>query len=491
MSTTTIERIETDFNANLMRLQKRWQADPIYFFTEVLDVNREHIWPKMVEICHSVRDNRKTHVPAGHSVSKTYTAGRLALWFLYSFPPSTVVTTAPTQKQVEEQLWREIRQAHTTAKIPLGGKLTTKKLDLQEETGLRWYALGFATRPDTVTMEATAFQGYHNEHIFLIFDEGAAVVSQIWKAAKHILTSGFWRWLVIGNPTASIGDFANCFDDPYWNTINISVKDTPNFKEGRQIIPGIAGREYEEEMRRVYGEDHREYKIRVLGQRCDYAIDGSYYGPILNEMKNKGRFKPDLYDPSSPVYTCLDIGYTTAIWFWQMVETHPRFIRYYEDTGPGIDFYCELFGKFRQKYGYKYGRHFAPFDIKSNAHRQTIGKTVKDVASEYGVYFEILKAEKDIIDGINNAQKILPNCYFDVNDCSVGVDCLLAYKEKQNVRMSKDDKPYFVGVPQHDWTSHGADSFRYTCRAIKKLSAGSKDLTEEKIRELQRKYGYI
>lgn len=490
MAISTIEHIEADQEADLRRLRTRWRSDPILFFLEVLDVKSEHIWPKMREICYSVRDNQRTHVPAGHSVSKTYTAGRLALWFLYNFPPATVITTAPTEKQVEEQLWREIRQAHSTAKIPLGGKLTTKKLDLQEETGLKWYALGFATRPDTVTKEATAFQGYHNENIFLIFDEGAAVVPQIWKAARHILTGCFWRWLVIGNPTASVGDFANCFDDPYWHTITVSVKDTPNFIEGRDVIPGVAGREYEEDIRRQYGEEHREYKIRILGQFSGYAVDGSYYGPILNDMRKKDRFKADLYDPSSPVYTCLDIGYTTAIWFWQMIGTHPCFIRYYEDTGPGMDSYCGLLSDFRHKYGYKYAKHFAPFDVKSNAQRQTVGKTVKEIASEYGVHFEVLKAEKDVMDCITNAKKVLPNCYFDVNDCSVGIECLMAYKEKQNVRMSKDDKPYFVGVPQHDWSSHGADAFRYACRAIKKLSAGVRDISKERIRELQTAYGY-
>lgn len=59
-----------------------YQDDPIRFFTDILDVKKELVWPKMVEIAESVRDNKKTAVKAGHSVSKSYSASRIALWFL-------------------------------------------------------------------------------------------------------------------------------------------------------------------------------------------------------------------------------------------------------------------------------------------------------------------------------------------------------------------------------------------------------------------------
>lgn len=246
-----------------------YKKDPIKFFVDVLDVKQELIWSKMTEISHSVRDYKKTAVKAGHSVSKSFTSSRIALWFLYNFYPSTVITTAPSHVQVEDILWREIRSAHAQAKIPLGGKVTKTQIEL----GQKWFAYGFATKPDTVTQQATRFQGFHNDNILIIFDEAAGIDNAIWEAKDALLTAGNCRFLAIGNPTISKGDFANCFKDKTFNKITISVKDTPNFKEGREIIPGVSGREYEEDTRIKYGVDSNYYKARVLGEIPDDDAD--------------------------------------------------------------------------------------------------------------------------------------------------------------------------------------------------------------------------
>lgn len=246
-----------------------YRKNPIKFFIDALDVKQELIWPKMVEIAESVRDNKKTAVKAGHSVSKSFTSSRIALWFLYNFYPSTVITTAPSHVQVEDILWREIRSAHAQARIPLGGKVTKTQIDLAE----KWFAYGFATKPDTVTQQATRFQGFHNDNVLVIFDEAAGIDKLIWQSKDALLTAGHCRFLAIGNPTVSKGDFADCFKDKAFNKITISVKDTPNYKLGREVIPGVSGREYEEDTRIKYGVDSNYYKARVLGEIPDDDAD--------------------------------------------------------------------------------------------------------------------------------------------------------------------------------------------------------------------------
>ena len=77
---------ETDF-------MRYYRDNPVKFFTHVLDVKEQHVWDKMVEVINSVKDNQYTGVKAGHSVSKTFTVARLALWFLYTHYPATVITT--------------------------------------------------------------------------------------------------------------------------------------------------------------------------------------------------------------------------------------------------------------------------------------------------------------------------------------------------------------------------------------------------------------
>jgi hypothetical protein len=246
-----------------------YRKDPVKFFTNILDVNKEHIWDKMQEVVESIRDYECTAVKAGHAVSKTYTAARAALWFLYTHYPATVITTAPSHKQVEQVLWREIRQAYGSSRVPLGGQITKTKLDLGE----KWFAYGFSTRPDTVTQEATGFQGFHNDNMLIIFDEAAGILKQIWEAADALMTAGNVRFLAIGNPTSSRGEFPACFKSKRYNCITISVKDTPNYKSDKEVVPGVSGRKFESVMREKYGENSNQYKARVLGEIPDEDIE--------------------------------------------------------------------------------------------------------------------------------------------------------------------------------------------------------------------------
>ena len=82
----------------------KYYPDPIGFGCDVLDMRREFVWDKMVEVSESVRDHQRTCVFAGHGVSKTYNLARIALWFLFTHKPSTVITTAPIFDQVEKLL---------------------------------------------------------------------------------------------------------------------------------------------------------------------------------------------------------------------------------------------------------------------------------------------------------------------------------------------------------------------------------------------------
>lgn len=254
--------------------------DPIGFQCDVLDVKPEHVWHKMVEMAEAVWKYQKTCCFAGHGVSKTYELARIALSFLYTRIPSTVITTAPIFDQVEKLLWKEIHTAHSQAKIPLGGKMTKTQLDLDPER--KWFAYGFSTKADTVTGEATRMQGYHNKYVLIIFDEAAGIPAAIWKASDHLLTNPNCKIVVVGNPTSADGSFAECEDDPTWHFIRISVKDTPNFIEGKEIIPEVSGRAYEEMIRLKYGEDSMEYGIRVDGRKPEYTL-GTYLGRDLQK----------------------------------------------------------------------------------------------------------------------------------------------------------------------------------------------------------------
>lgn len=202
------------------KIKRALELSPSFFNHAVLGGD---FWEKQEEIAISVRDNRYTTVRACHDVGKTYVAARLALWFLYSHPQSIVVTTAPTMRQVENLLWRELRAAHEKAEHLLEGEPLKTRLDLASD----WYAIGASSHdPDKL-------QGFHaaSGHILIIIDEAAGVAEPAFEAIEGMMTSEQARMLMIGNPTSDSGSFRmSHYSWEHANKIHISAFDSPNFK---------------------------------------------------------------------------------------------------------------------------------------------------------------------------------------------------------------------------------------------------------------------
>ena len=439
----------------------KYGDDPIGFGCDVLDLKREWVWPKMREVMESVCNNDRTVVKAGHAVSKTYSAARVALWFLLCHPPATVVTTAPTANQVRDILWREIGSAYGSAQVALGGELSGTKLNL----GPKWFATGFSTRPDTVTQQATAFQGYHNDNVLVIFDEAAGILPQIWDAAEGLLTDGHTRFLAIGNPTSAYGNFAKCFKaGNNYHQITISVKDTPNFKQGRQVIPGLAGQEYENTIRINFGEDSNFYRARVLGEIPE-VVEGAVYGREMICARRERRIGSVPWQQAALVHTAWDLGIgdATAIWFFQVVGQEVHIIDYHEEISQGFAHYAKVLDDKRIEGGWIYGRHFAPHDIE--ARELGTGDTRRQTADKLGIRFEVIPRTA-IEDGIECVRQVLPRAWFDEQRCEIGLKCMCEYKWRKIERLSAEEKPVYAIQPEHDWASHGADAFRTGAQAL-------------------------
>lgn len=436
--------------------------DPIGFQVDVLDTKAEHVWPKMVEVAESVDKHQKTGAHSGHGVSKTYEAARIALWWLYTHIPSTVITTAPVFDQVEKLLWKEIHKAHSCAKIPLGGNLTKVQLDLDPNG--KWFAYGFATKPDTVTGEATRMQGYHNKYVLLIFDEAAGMQPQIWKASESLLNSPNCHILAIGNPTSAHGTFAEIEEDPTWNFIRISVKDTPNFIEGEEIIPEISGRSYEGMMRKKYGEESSEYGIRVLGRKPAFSM-GTYLGKWLADAESEGRINTieANYNNLVPVYTAWDIGdMYTAIWYFQLIREHIHFVDFdYDYEGKGLPYFSVLL----QNKGYRFRDHYAPPDISgSNKSSFQTGRVTLDVASSLDVDFSVLRNFGGKTDRIQAAQSIMPKSLFSPK-CNEGIVGLKDWRKRKNEALSTPEKPVYFEDAIKSWGRHVGDGFSHAALA--------------------------
>ena len=179
------------------------------------------LWKLQREIVQSVFTNPRTSVRSCTGSGKSYIAARIALAFLCNYKPSTVITTAPTFRQVESILWREIATAYGRAKFPLGGNLIATRLEMTEN----WFAMGLSTD------EPERFQGFHSPYMLVIGDEASGLGDMVYAALETPLSTGHARLLLISNPTQPVGKFRDTFDSSLYRHFNISAFDTPNFIE--------------------------------------------------------------------------------------------------------------------------------------------------------------------------------------------------------------------------------------------------------------------
>ena len=168
----------------ITELRERIRNEPVWFIENIL---KHNLSDKQQEIVNSVRDHYETAVRSCHGSGKTFTAADIVHWWLLSYDDAVVVTTAPTDRQVKEILWRDIRNGAA------GKGLYPKDavLDKQINLGDKWYAIGFATdRQDMM-------QGFHSPHLLIIIDEASGVTDQIYEAIDGLQPT---RLLLLGNP---------------------------------------------------------------------------------------------------------------------------------------------------------------------------------------------------------------------------------------------------------------------------------------------------
>jgi hypothetical protein len=229
----------------------------------------DHLWSKQREIMRSIEVNRKTAVPACHESSKSFTAGRIASWWIDDHPPGTamVVTTAPGHPQVKGILWKEINRAHTLGKLV--GRVN------QTEWWIGNEMVGIGRKPNDY--DPDSFQGFHAPYMLVVVDE-ACGVEGLWEAAESMVANETGRILAIGNPTDPTSTFAQiCKPGSGWNVIPIDAFETPNFTGEplpKAIADGLISHIYEEEIRLKYGVDSPVYVSRVRGQFPEDASDG-------------------------------------------------------------------------------------------------------------------------------------------------------------------------------------------------------------------------
>lgn len=204
-----------------------------------------------------------------------------------------------------------------------------------------------------------------------------------------------------------------------------------------------------------------EYEQEML---CSFtaAVRGTYYADLIAKLEHKGQIKPQrLYDPYQQVCVAADIGFSdsTAFWFWQPRPDGLAVFDYFEAQGKTLAYYFEML----EAKGYDYEQIWLPHDAKAKT-LQTGRSTIEQFLERS--YPCAIAPSLDLQHGIDAVRKVLPRCYIDSEKCHTGVENLRSYRRKWD-----DIKQCFSDAPLHDFSSDGADAFRYLSLVAQSRSA--------------------
>lgn len=259
----------------------RYRADPVAFFREILGVEP---WAKQVEVLEAIRDHPRVAVRAGHKVSKSHTIAGVALWYYCSYDDARVVLTSTTSRQVDQILWRELRMmrarggrclkckeedpdGHRIVRPCQHSALIEGEQGELARTGLKSEdfreIVGFTAR------EAEAVAGISGRNLLYLPDEASGIADAIFEAIEGNRAGGA-RIAMFSNPTRNSGEFYEAFatKSHLYRTLTISSEETPNVVSGRELIRGLATREWIEEKKQEWGIDSALYKVRVKGEHA-------------------------------------------------------------------------------------------------------------------------------------------------------------------------------------------------------------------------------
>lgn len=356
-------------------------------------------------------------------------------------PPPRTAYVAPTYGQAKDVAWNYLRRY--TAQLPNVRVMESELfVDLPNGGRVRLYGADNYDR----------MRGLYFDDV--VIDEPADMDPQAWPLVIRPTLSDYrGRGTFIGTPKGrdwfyKIDKLEDGSDDPEFFRLMLRASET-----------GILAAEELDSARRMLTPEQyaQEYECSF-----EAAIMGAYYGKHMADADRDKRITGVPYEPTVPVWTAWDLGIrdATAIWFAQVVGREVRIIDYYEASGADLAHYVN---ELRSR-NYVYAGHIVPHDAQ--AKELGTGKSRLEVMSSLGMANVTIAPSHRVDDGINAVRMLLPKCWIDARKCSRGIDALKLY------RAEYDDKLQTLRPrPVHDWTSHGADAFRYLAMTLDRVAA--------------------
>jgi hypothetical protein len=300
----------------------------------------------------------------------------------------------------------------------------------------------------------------------IVFSEYALADPASWAYLRPILRENKGWALFISTPRGK-NHFYNlhqhALKSPDWFAETLTVEHTHALTQ-EELDTDLA------ELQAEHGESYGK-SIWLQENYCsfDAAIPGAIWADCLDRAQTTGRIADFDVDPTEPVSTAWDLGRTddTAIWWYQFKGSEIRILDHFSAPGMDIDNEDEplrglvqLLLKRAEQLGITYATHWLPHDARPRTQAgggKSILQQFHDASKREPSLgrFAIVK-RLDVQEGIAAARKTFPRCRFHATRCAIGLSHLRHYHRQWDSELQK-----YGDHPQHDFSSHSADGFRY------------------------------
>lgn len=208
------------------------------------------------------------------------------------------------------------------------------------------------------------------------------------------------------------------------------------------------------EMKRIM--DPEEYAQEM---ECSFeaSVRGAVYARQMEIVAQEGRIGEFPFQAGLPVHSVWDLGWSdsTAIGLFQERPDGIVVGKAYSDRLLPIGEYIDWLEDYYTTTGMSRGRIWLPHDAKAKS-LQT-GKSIIDHFRGLWSHPRMIP-NLDLQDGIAATRRTFPRVYFHKPGTEDLVLALKSYHYKYD-----EDKKVYTKEPEHDWSSHYSDMFRYLC----------------------------
>lgn len=294
----------------LAELYAWWRLYPDEFARDVLNY---HPTPFQIPTMRAIARSLLVALRSGHKIGKSDLAAVIAIWFWFLFSHARVILTAPTGHQIEDVVWRAVRQRFLGAPVELGGTLYDtpyKGLQLTFGDGEQREIKGLSTS------SAEAFSGISSPNVLYIGDEASGIPKEIFEAI-HGNRAGQARLLLLGNPTQPDGEFYDAFHSSrsIYVTHHVDSAEVAEWNETGERdefnvpmhrVPGLATKVWLNERETVWIPGTPVHDIRIRGNFPAQGVNQVI--PLALIERAHAGWPTHLIDHSQPLEIGVDVA---------------------------------------------------------------------------------------------------------------------------------------------------------------------------------------